>query len=115
MTRDAKTLGEELLGAEIVVGKELTEAAGGFFEGLERIHAIWQQQTAWLVDDYLTFWGATLARPGRPEPLLALVRSRSEHIAAGVDELGATLERESAPLRKMWMDFASVVRSDWRR
>jgi hypothetical protein len=40
---------------------------------------------------------------------------RAEHITTGLRELGATVERECAPLERMWQDFARVVRADWRR
>jgi hypothetical protein len=115
MSRDAQTLREELLGAEIVAGKELTEAAGGLFEGMERSAEIWRQQLVWLFDDYVEFWRDAARQPGRPEPLLALMERRSAHIATGVTDLGATLERECAPLARMWDDFMGVVRRDWSR
>ena len=115
MSRDAKTLGEELVGAEILAGKELTEAAGGLFEGIERAAEIWRQQATWLFDDYLEFWREAARSPGRPEPLLALVERRSTHVASGARELASTVERECAPLARMWSEFMEVVRRDWRR
>ena len=114
MTLDAKTLGEELLGAEIVAGKELTQAAGSLFDTAERLGNLWLQQGRWLAEDYGRFWLAALGRPGDPDPLNALIDARSSHIASGMHELGTLIERECVPLSKMWSDFLGTVGRDWR-
>ena len=114
MSMDPKTLGEELVGAEIVAGKELTQAAGSLFDTLERVGALWQQQGRWLVEDYGQFWLAALSRPGDPGPLNDLIGARSEHIASGMHELTTLVERECVPLSKIWSDFFGTVMRDWR-
>lgn len=115
MTPDARTIGEELLGAELVAGKELTEAAGGLLEALERGGAIWLQQARWLAEDYGRFWLDSLGRPVDPEPLKQLIDSRSGHIVSGMNQLGELVEKECAPLTRIWSDFMGVVRQDWQR
>jgi len=114
VTLDAKTLGEELVGAEIVAGKELTQAAGSLFDTLERTGAIWMQQGRWVVEDYARFWAAAFARPGDLTPLNRLVESRSNHIASGMHEFSSLIERECVPMSKIWSDFLGTVMRDWR-
>ena len=77
MSMDPKTIGEEILGAEIVAGKELTEAAGGAFEAMERSAAIWLQQARWLFEDYGQFFRDSVTKPGDPRSLFSLIESRS--------------------------------------
>jgi len=114
MTLDAKTLGEELVGAEIVAGRELTQAAGSLLDAAERLRGIWLQQGRWLAEDYARFWLAAIGRPGDPAPLNALIDARSTHIASGMHELGTLVERECIPLSKIWSDFLGTVGQDWR-
>jgi hypothetical protein len=114
MTLDAKTLGEELVGAEIVAGKELTQAAGSLFDTLERTRDIWVQQGRWLAEDYVRFWLSAPGRPGDLAPLNRLIEDRSTHIASGMHELGTLVERECIPLSKIWSDFLGTVGRDWR-
>jgi len=115
MSLDARTVGEELLGAELVAGKELTEAAGSLLEAIEKGSAIWLQQGRWLAEDHGEFWLASMTKPGDPEPLVRLMERRSEHIATGLHAVSELIERECAPLSKMWTDFLGVVMQDWRR
>jgi len=114
MTLDAKTLGEELVGAEIVAGKELAQAAGSLLDTAERLRDIWLQQGRWLAEDYGRFWLTALGRPGDPTPLSALVEARSTHIASGMHDLSTLVERECLPLSKIWSDFLGTVGRDWR-
>lgn len=117
MTVDARTIGEELLGAEIVAGKELTEATGSLFDALEKGAGIWGQQARWLFEDWSAFWVSGLSRPLPldPSPLAELIQRRSDHIATGLHDLGELVEKECAPLSKIWTDFLGVVMQDWRR
>ncbi len=114
MSLNARTIGEEILGAEIVAGKELTEAAGGVFETMERSAAIWLQQTRWLFEDYGQFMRDSVSRPGDPSSLLTLIESRSEHIASGFHQFGELVQQECLPATKIWTDFAGTVEQDWR-
>jgi hypothetical protein len=115
MTLDAKTIGEELLGAEIVAGKELTEAAGSVFDALEKGSQLWRQQARWALEDYASFFRSGLAKPLDPTPVIQLLERRSEHIASGMHDFGDLIEKECAPLSKIWTDFFSVVQQDWRQ
>ena len=114
MSLDAKTLKEELIGAEIVAGKDLTEVAGSAFEAMELGAAIWLQQGRWFLEDYGTFLQASLTRPGDPNGFFSLIESRSEHIATGLHQVGDLVQRECVPAIKIWTDFLSTVRRDWR-
>jgi hypothetical protein len=115
MKPDSRVIGEELLGAELVAGKELTEAAGSLFEAAEKGGAICREQARWIAEDYGRFWLSSLTRPGDPAPLVKLIEQRSEHIAAGMHDLGALVEREFVPLTRIWTDFFGLVARDWRQ
>ena len=115
MTLDARTIGEELLGAELVAGKELTEAAGTLFDTLEKGSAIWLQQARWLAGDYGQFWLSSITQAADQAPLTNLIDSRTEHITSGMHQLGELVEKECTPLVKIWTDFIGVVAQDWRK
>ena len=115
MSLDARTIGEELLGAELVAGKELTEVAGSLLDALERGGSIWLQQVRWLAEDYRQFLVGSITRPADPAPLIQLIEHRSEHIASGLHQVNELIERECQPLSKMQADFLGVVRQDWRQ
>jgi hypothetical protein len=114
MSVDPRTIGEEILGAEIVAGKELTEVAGGVLETLERSAAIWLQQARWLGEDYSRFFRDSVSKPGDPASFFSLVESRSEHIASGFHQFGELIQKECLPATKIWTDFAGTVEQDWR-
>ena len=115
MTVDAKTIGEEILGAELVAGKELAEATGNLFEAMERGGEIVRQQAGWWLADYGDFWLRSLRVPPDPGALPDLIDRRSRHIATGFQDMSSLVQRECAPLTRMWGDFFSVIRQDWRR
>ena len=113
--KDARTIGEEWLGAELVAGKELTEAAGTLLDTIEKGSAIWLQQARWLAGDYGRFWLASVTPPPDQAPLTALIDSRTEHITSGLHQFGELIEKEFTPLTKIWTDFLGVVAQDWRK
>jgi hypothetical protein len=115
MSVDARTIGEEILGAEIIAGKELTEATGNYFEALEKGGSILRQQAGWWLSDYTDFWLKSLRFPPDPGLVVELFQRRSEHVLQGVKEAGELMDRECAPLTRMWSDFFGVVKKDWRR
>ena len=114
MSVDAKTIGEEILGAEIVAGKELTEAAGSALEAVERGSAIWLQQARWVFEDYGQFLRSSISKPGDPRSIFQLIESRSDHIASGFHQMGELVQAECLPVTKIWTDFAGTVMRDWR-
>jgi len=114
MSLNARTIGEEIIGAEIIAGKDLTEVAGGAFEAMERGTAIWLQQARWVFEDYGQFFRASAARPGDPGSFFTLIESRSEHIASGFHQMGELVQKEYLPALKIWTDFAGTVARDWR-
>jgi len=115
MTLDTRKLGEDLLGAEIVAGKELTEAAGSVFDALEKGGAIWRQQAQWLAEDYMACWMSAVSSPTDTSNLMKFVERRSEHIASGLQDIGHLIENEVVPLSKIWTDFLDIVIQDWRQ
>ncbi len=114
MSPDAKTIGEEIIGAEIVAGKELTEAAGSALDAAQRSATIWLQQSRWLFEDYAQFLHASAARPGDPGPLSRLVESRTDHITSGCHQMSDLIQTNCRPVTKIWTDFAGTVMRDWR-
>ncbi len=114
MTLSAKTLGEELVGAEIVAGKELTEVAGGLFDVVETAGSIWLQQGLWFVEDYSRFWLETLGPAGDPAGLRRLWEARAGHLASGLQQAGELARRECTPLAGVWASYFGTVLKDWR-
>ena len=114
---DARTIGEELLGAELVAGKEFIEATGTFWDSLERGAAIHRQHLQHLLQDYGTFWTTALSPPlsNTPEAMTRLLQARAEHIADSLHEIGQVVEQEYLPLSKPWTDFIDVIRTDWNQ
>jgi hypothetical protein len=115
LTMDARTIGEELLGAELVAGKEFIEATGTFWDSLERGAAIQRQHLQHLLQDYGTFWTTALSPPlnNAPAALTRLLQARAEHIADSMHEVSQLVEKEYLPLSKPWTDFIDVIRTDW--
>lgn len=114
MSIDAKTIGEEIIGAEIVAGKELTEAAGSMLDAAERGTAIWLQQARWVFEDYGQFLRSSATRPGDPSALFRLIESRSDHVASGFHQMSELVQAECLPMTKIWTDFTGTVMRDWR-
>lgn len=114
MSIDAKTLGEEIIGAEIVAGKELTEVAGSALEAMEQGTSIWLQQGRWWLEDYGQFLRHSVEKPGDPSGVINLLTVRSEHVSSGFHQMSELVERECAPATRIWSDFLRTVLRDWR-
>ena len=117
MSESSRRVSEELLGAELVAGKELVEAAGTFWDTLEKGARIHCRQIELLLKDHTRFWGDALSGdPGRATSALpSLVQHRVEHVREGLDQYRSLIGSELAPLTKIWTDFFGVVRRDWQR
>lgn len=117
VTESTRRIGEELLGAELVAGKELVEVAGTFWDTLEKSAEIHRQQISWLVEDHTSFWGDALSMDTQrtASALPNLLTHRIDHVRRGFDQYRQLLDSELAPLSKIWSDFIGVVRRDWQR
>lgn len=113
MPLNPRTIGEELLGLELVAGKELTEATGTLFDAADKGRKLWLEQARWLFADYSQFWQSVLTRPD-PGILSTLIERRSEHIAEGFRATSELVEKELVPLSRLWTDYLQVVARDWR-
>lgn len=116
MTETSRMVTEELLGAELVAGKELVEATGTLWDTLEKGAAIHRRQLEWFIADYARCASDMLSfDPARvPAAAIRLVRSRYEHLSGGFEESRRLIETECAPLAKLWKDYFAVVRRDWQ-
>lgn len=116
MNESTHRIGEEILGAELVAGKELVEAAGTFWDTLEKSAEIHRQQMSWLVEDHSGFWRDALSMDAQRSSaaLPNLIAQRVEHVRQGFDQYRQLLDSELAPLSKIWSDFFGVVRRDWQ-
>ena len=114
MTTDSQLIGQEFLGAELVLGKELIESTGTLWESVEKGGAIQQQHLGWLLEDYGEFWLHALTAPATtPGALKRLIGARVEHVTSTLDSTSQLIENEWAPLTKIWADYLDVVRRDW--
>ena len=107
---------EELLGAELVAGKEIAQAAGTVMDAIERTSGIYRQQVDWMIRDHSSYWSTIFDNPTTPaqwpKAAAALVERRISHVGTGIDDWRNMLTQECTPLVKMWTDFFSVVKQD---
>ena len=116
MSIDMQLVGEEILGAELVAGKGLAQAAGAIWDILERGCELQRQQLKFLVDDYTQYIN-DISSPGMnewPEKFSSLVNRRQLHISAGWREAATLVKDDYLPLQNIWSDYLSVVRQDWQ-
>ncbi len=114
MTMDPGTLGQELLGAELLASRQLTETGGTLWNGLEHLAQIQRQQLTWAVEDHVRFWGEVL---NGASPVVAgrgLLEQRCNHLSRGWQDLLGTAAAGRDALAQPWHSFFDVVREDWR-
>lgn len=113
MTRSTgRTLGADLLGAELLASREIAEGAGSLWDALERGSAIQQQQLQWLMSDYAGFIDDLRAQPSPwqlPGAAARLIEARAGHINAGWSETGNLIRDELSPFCSAWQNFMRAV------
>lgn len=125
---DSRTLRDEVVGAEILATKEITETIGILWEVAERLNAIRAEQARLLFDDYAAtfdeFTNAFTDAPSNPPGLRSYSnmaanhwQRRVEHMADGARSVANLVTKETNLLEDvifgMWKPFFAVVHRDW--
>jgi hypothetical protein len=122
---DSRMVRDEVVGAEILATKEITEKIGILWEVAERLNAIGTEQARLLVDDYVTtfktFADAPLSNTGALHNYTDVVMNhwlrRLEHVADGARSVSNLVTNETHLLEDvvfgMWKPFFAVVNRDW--
>ena len=115
MSNDMRLVGEEILGAELVAGKGLSQAAGTVLDVVERGFELQREQWKLLVDDYAIYLNTITTSDMKewPYSFSGLVNRRLMHINEGWRKAATLVNDEYQPLRSVWSDFLHVVRQDW--
>lgn len=117
---DSRLVGEEVVGAEILLTKELTEKIGILWETAERASAIGTEQIRHLVEDYLATAREFSETPGLHNffDLTAnhLAR-RITHVSDGARAVAELVAEETGRLEEavlgVWKPFLAVLNRDW--
>jgi len=118
--QDSRMMRDELVGAEILATKELTEKIGILWEVAERLNAIGTEQARQFVDDYATTFREFSNAPGLhnySDMLMNHWLRRLDHIADGTRAVANLVTKETNLLEDvvfgMWKPFLAVLNRDW--
>ncbi len=117
---DSRLVGEEVVGAEILLTKELTETIGIVWETAERASAIGAEQIRHLVEDHLATAREFSETPGLHNFLDLTVNHLSRritHVSEGARAVADLVAEESRHLEdavlSLWKPFLAVLNRDW--
>jgi hypothetical protein len=117
---DSRLVGEEVVGAEILLTKELTEKIGIVWETAERAGAIGTEQIRHFIEDYLATAREFSETPGLHNFLdltLNHLGRRITHVSEGARAVADLVAEESGRLEDavlgVWKPFLAVLNRDW--
>lgn len=120
LDEDSRLIADEMVGAEILATKEITEAVGILWEVAERLNAIGTEQARMLVDDYITTCKEFSETPGLhnyADLVMNHWQRRLEHVADGARSVADLVTNETNVFEDvffgMWKPFMAVVNRDW--
>jgi hypothetical protein len=117
---ESQLAGEEAVGAELLMTRDLVAHLGIAWDTAEQLGDIYVRQLRLLADDYRITAVALL--PGeRRAPLRQVVsahvdrrlRHASEGLEQGIEVFSRQTARACGSLLELWAPFLAVVRSDW--
>ena len=118
----SRLAGEEAVGAEILVSRDLVAHLGILWDTMEQLGDIAGRQARYFTDDYRATLGKLLGGSGadnRGAALARLLENRLTHLAEGLEQgievMSAQSEKACEALFELWSPFFSVVRQDWSR
>lgn len=116
----SRLIADEMVGAEILATKEITEAIGILWELGERLNAIGTEQARMFVDDYVTTCKEFNSAPGLhnySDLIMNHWQRRLEHVADGARSVADLVTSETNVFEDvvfgMWKPFMAVVNRDW--
>lgn len=117
---DSKLVGEEVVGAEILLTKELTETIGILWDSAERAGAIGAQQVRHCVEDYLATAREFSETPGLHNFLDLTTNHlarRITHVSEGARAVADLVAEGTGRLEEavvgVWKPFLAVLNRDW--
>jgi DNA-binding ferritin-like protein len=120
LSHDSRMMRDEVVGAEILATKEVTEAVGILWEVAERLNTIGGEQMRYLFDDYAATYEEFIKTPGLHNYADVVMNHwlrRMDHIADGTRSVANLVTRETNLLEDvifgMWKPFVAVLNRDW--
>ena len=114
MSQQSKLV-DEVVGAELVAGRELVSGVGSIMDTLERGGAIQQQQLSHLLHDYATCSNGLIDARSITDVagvFARLLGNRIEHVGEGARAWQDLLTEELVPLGRTWSGFMKVLEDD---
>ena len=120
LSQDSRTMRDEVVGAEIMATKEVTERIGMIWELVEGLNDISREQLRLLFDDYTTTVQDFTNAPGihnYSDLVMNHWLRRLEHVADGARSVSNLVSKEANVFEDvvfgMWKPFFAVVNRDW--
>ena len=118
LNRDLRLVGEEAVGAEILVAKEMIENIGIFLVTLERLDDILLKQVRWFFEDYTSAYKCLPQTRDFTEVVADHCQRRLEHVTDGFQQASQAathgISLFEAVLTGLWKPFFAVVDRDWK-
>lgn len=119
LNKDLRLVGEEAVGAEILVAKEMIENIGIFLSTLERLDDTLVKQVRWFFEDYTSAYKCLAQTRDFTEVVADHCQRRLEHVADGFQEVSQAATQGISLFEQelfgLWKPFFAVVDRDWQR
>jgi hypothetical protein len=119
LNKDLRLVGEEAVGAEILVAKEMIENIGIFLSTLERLDDTLVKQVRWFFEDYTSAYKCLAQTRDFTEVVADHCQRRLEHVADGFQEVSQAATQGISLFEQelfgLWKPFFAVVDRDWKR
>ncbi len=118
LNKDLRLVGEETVGAEILVAKEMIENIGIFLATLERLDDTLVKQVRWFFEDYTSAYKCLAQTRDFTEVVADHCQRRLEHVANGFQEVSQAATQGSSLFEQklfgLWKPFFAVIDRDWK-
>ncbi len=119
LNKNLRLVGEEVVGAEILVAKEMIENIGIFLLTLERLDHIRVEQVRWFFEDFTTAYKRLVRPQGFTDVVADHCQRRLEHVADGFQQVSQAATQGISlfeqVLFSLWKPFFAVIDRDWKR
>lgn len=119
LNKNLRLVGEEVVGAEILVAKEMIENIGIFLVTLERLDDILLKQVRWFFEDYTSAYKCLPQTRDFTEVVADHCQRRLAHVADGFKEVSEAVTQGISLFEQelfgLWKPFFAVIDRDWKR
>lgn len=119
LNKDLRLVGEEAVGAEILLAKEMIENIGIFLVTLERLDDILLKQVRWFFEDYTSAYKCLAQTRDFTEVVADHCQRRLAHVADGLQEASQAATQGISLFEQelfgLWKPFFAVIDRDWKR